>query len=1332
MMYKQTSSLFLLGVSYNKSFQYTFSIRLHLSIFFILCSLIPCFSHAVGYLSLTDKPLFYTKPALSNQTDNIMLLMDDSGSMIQENASIIHWGVDAYLDGSKGIFSPIWQAYTLMNCSDPQQLYEMRGYGRMMYGPLEKNLSDNQAHIRNSLDGPAISQQVDQVSISTHVIDDNDDDDIEDEDRYEQYEPLANLSGNHIGNSTPIEVSTNCKTVVPTQYRPSVFRVDWRGFSSQLNQLFYNPAIDYKPWIGFPEAQFNSALYDPRLTDAIDLGNDLFGGLGFIYVTAIDDKGFQGDRPTPQGMTNQSNGLIDLWDSHIQYSVSSNQIVVEYITYSPGFVGLSCSPRAAAEDPPYASCFNARVIERQVITGGQTIHGRTLVEEQQNIANWFTYHRNRMSAVRSVVAHFSHAADVNTGFTTIHDWETNFIEIPQDSYDPIVHTKQILSSLYQDSTHGGTPTRSALEAVGNYFKGDLSGKSSPIVHACQRNMAVVISDGWWTDSGNGYNETITVGNVDGDPYSSTLADISHHYFTQDLSPLPNILIPNALNPNTFQHMVTSIIGLGVSASLTDSDGDLWPDPVLKESDTWGGDPFSKNRDDRLDARVNDAWHAAYNGRGVYIESSNPEQLMRGLQKAVDNQSLPDVGYSTHIATNSQRLQTGTLLYQSAFYPATWSGQLSAIELDENNGNILKEAWNVQAVFESSSRQREIISFNPESKRGIVFEWPQGGMLQLSPSTFSKRQVGQLLKGNQAGVPDDYGKDVIEYLRAGTPLTPKNKVYSIRKYKQLLGDVLHSDPVIVGKPNRGYLFPWPQHAPENQDTYIDFMQKHKNRTPVLYVGSNDGMLHAFNADSAVKGGGTELFAYVPAIVYPKLAELASPHYRHTSYVDGKIVVEDVYFKGVGKHKKGWHTVLLGSVRKGGQGFYALDVTDPSKFSEHNAEDMVLWEITDRDDIDIGYTYGTPTIGRLPNGQWVALVSGGYNHTVPDHSTSQTGHAFLFVIDLETGAFTKIDTGMGPAQDPLNLNRPNGLGSPTLVDSDRNFISERAYAGDLFGNFWKFDFSGVTQTPLNKNQVKVKKLFVAQSKQGDPQSITVQPDVGTHPTGTGVLIYFGTGKYIEIADTNPNLQTTNSVYALWDDDSDFLIKRNELLEQSILAELALTQAQDWDQDGQPDQINVRLHSDNPIYWSGNSAHKGWFFDLVSPIDQNNRGERVIVRPLIRNDRLILTTIMPAQIDCATGVQTWTLELSRFHGGPLSQAVMDINGDGMVNHQDFLHHNGVERVPTGIQAHNTRPSLPTILTDGNDTEYKFIGLSDGRIKKVNGVSSVISKRVQWLQLE
>ncbi|HRE31157.1 MAG TPA: PilC/PilY family type IV pilus protein, partial [Candidatus Berkiella sp.] len=292
-------------------------------------------------------------------------------------------------------------------------------------------------------------------------------------------------------------------------------------------------------------------------------------------------------------------------------------------------------------------------------------------------------------------------------------------------------------------------------------------------------------------------------------------------------------------------------------------------------------------------------------------------------------------------------------------------------------------------------------------------------------------------------------------------------------------------------------------------------------------------------------------------------------------------------------------------------YALDVTNPTNFTEANAANVYLFEFSDINDPDFGYVQGQPVIAKVRTGlnqsKWAIIINNGYNSTVADGNASTTGRAALFILFIEQGAngawvadqsYIKIPVG------PTNLTTPNGLSSPYAVDVDGDYIVDYVYAGDLKGNMWKFDLRNTT--PVNwKNNATL--LFTASNTTAGDQPITAPPVVGAHPNGLsyGVMVYFGTGKYLELADNSTTNQSTQSFYGIWDKLQGVTVAKSGLVQQQILAEVT------------SNSNNYRVVSSNAVNWNTNL---GWYLNLY--VNNSNNGERQISQPLLRNGNVIFS--------------------------------------------------------------------------------------------------------------
>jgi len=455
--------------------------------------------------------------------------------------------------------------------------------------------------------------------------------------------------------------------------------------------------------------------------------------------------------------------------------------------------------------------------------------------------------------------------------------------------------------------------------------------------------------------------------------------------------------------------------------------------------------------------------------------------------------------------------------------------------------------------------------------------------------------------------------------------------------------------------------------------------------MIYVGANDGMLHAIRADSGDTASGKEIFAYIPAGVYDKLSRLTATAYDHTYYVDGPPNSGDAYWDG------SWKSVLVGGLGGGGKSIYALDITDPDGFGASD----VLWEYSDA--ADLGNTYSQPQIARLANGEWAAIFGNGYNST--------SDQAFLYIVKLSDGTLLK--------KIPAGNATGNGLSTPVLYDIDSDGITDAVYAGDLLGNLWKFDLSSATSSSWAIGNGG-DPLFAATNDNGTTQPITSQPAVGGHNSG-GVLVYFGTGRYL--ASTDPGDTTVQSFYAIWDKDTSGTVDRSQLQEQTITAETTEF------------GFDIRETSDNTVDWAG--GKRGWYMDLTPPSGIAS-GERIVSKPLIKYDRVIFVTVLPSSDQCTAGGSSWIMELELMTGGRTTLSAFDFDGDGDFDSDDEL---ASGNVGSGVKSKVGITKTPTWLKGSDGKDFKELSGTSGGIMSLGNRGEVTPgtvKRLFWQQIQ
>ena len=1057
---------------------------------------------------------------------------------------------------------------------------------------------------------------------------------------------------------------------------PGAAVLDWRVRSSDLNIMYYNPSATYQPWQGFSNAAFSSARSNPQ--SGSPGYNQIRDLSGFTYAVWEDNLGFDADGTAwgtakgPDSVVDGANGIVDLWDNHTLYTVNNTDIDVVYLNNTfasiEGASESECNENGADDSIPYEDCYGGTRTTATINSLSEDPYGRTVDEAKQNIANWYQYHRRRSFVMKSAVAR---VMSVNTSFrfglSVLNDDNLLFREFPLESVlkeDYPAHNDAVLAALFAHTQRGlGTPLRSGLENAGRYYSDSISGKTNPIISACQQNYTVMFTDGYWSNY-----DPLSIGAIedeDGDGNSDTLADVAHYFYTEDLSPLPDDVPTSPIDQNEKQHMVTFTVAFGVVGNLVDTDDDGLPNPELKEDGAWASGSVNTEPE-----KIDDAWHAAFNSKGTFVSAQTTEGVATAISQTL-LEIADRVGSAASVATNTGSLNAGSRLFQTRFDSTDWKGQLLAFQIELDDSIKSTPDWEAGSEVNGQNYDtgREIITYNPEADiipggdpegQGIAFRFPADYTSADPLAELTSSQIGALMTTSPEAIDtvalteistnQAYGTDLVNYLRGDRGNEGLGQYFRIRV--SILGDIVNSDPKFVAEAVGRY-------ADDLEDkSYNDFITDSAFRPGVVYVGANDGMLHGF-----AEATGQEVIAYVPNAAFTYLSELTSEDYEHRYYVDGGPNIVDVFMDDMDDPDSVvdglWRTALVGGLAGGGQGIYALDVTDPTIYSEANAASIALWEFDDSDDADLGYTYGRPQIAKMSNGTWAAVFGNGYNNTEADGNASATGHAVLYIVDIETGdLIKKIDTLAG------DIATPNGLATPLMIDADADSVVDYIYAGDLLGKLWKFDVSNPLTSTWNSDFVSAgtpDPLFTTLSN----QPITSQPQVTAHPDNLdGFMIFFGTGQYLEISDNDPTGEATQAFYGIWDKNTESLtpFDSSDLLAQSITDQYQ--QSFDTDGDSIDDETyTLRDVSDNEIDWT---SHMGWKMSLIADnvegaSNVSNFGERQVSNAIVRGGRVIFTTLVPSSLECEFGGTSFLMELDFRSGGALGFPVFDLNGDG-----------------------------------------------------------------------
>ncbi len=496
----------------------------------------------------------------------------------------------------------------------------------------------------------------------------------------------------------------------------------------------------------------------------------------------------------------------------------------------------------------------------------------------------------------------------------------------------------------------------------------------------------------------------------------------------------------------------------------------------------------------------------------YFIASNGASMVSGLRNAfarivAENSAATSTAFST---TTANTTRSGTGSYATTYNPRGWTGDVIGSELsfDANGDPVLTGRWNGASILDArTSTSRTIVTCCTSGGVGVPFRYTDMTATALAPRT------NLTSFGAVPGVTSQSATNYLSYLR-GDRTQELSNGGPYRTRSSVLGDIVGSRANPVGKPQ----FPY---ADQFNAGYGTFRSTYTNRKTVVYVGANDGMLHAFDGAMTGTTAGSELFAFIPSFAYGDtttaptqgLASLGNPNFAHHYLVDATAQNFDVDFNrtsGATTTAPDWRTILVGGLGKGGRGYYALDVTDPTSWiSETAVAGKVLWEFTDP---DMGYSFGEPRVVKTAKYGWTVLLSSGYSNA--------DGKAYLFLVNPRTGALLeKIATSEGSTTTPLDMAH-----MALFIPSTRDYTVESVYAGDLQGNVWRFDLRG---TAAYAAPTKIARLT---DGSGNAQPVTTVPRVAVDAASSKRYVAIATGRLLADSDISDGQRQT--VYAIAD--------------------------------------------------------------------------------------------------------------------------------------------------------------------------------------------------------
>ncbi|MDI1252038.1 PilC/PilY family type IV pilus protein [Thermomonas sp.] len=894
--------------------------------------------------------------------------------------------------------------------------------------------------------------------------------------------------------------------------------------------------------------------------------------------------------------------------------------------------------------------------------------GRTDANEQINFATWYSYYRTRIKTAKGGAAEAFRPLGnkVRVGFRTLHENGSANFDIPvQDGNDGRFVNGSLANGdaaattsrsiwynrLFKASANQGTPLQAVLNSAGQYFSnsnasGPYGPESGAAQYSCRQNFSILTTDGYWNSgtAGTGDVDSTNQSTITGAPknkgepnrtytytaqspykdgtstWSSTLADVAMKYWVTDLrtdidsmgkpgQPAGNNVPTSDDDPAFWQHMVTFGISIGLKTTLGWSNvADVGANPNWPQP---GSDKA---------ANVDDLLHAAVNSRGKFVAAISPAVFADGLRKALATIAQRTSSFS-NVATNAASVRTGGKVFNASYVSGIWTGAVRAYTLDANNVPSTL-AW-TSSIPAFGTRKSKVFTFNgtggttfPTGNQTTAMDRSTVGPVDY-PVTGAKN--ADYIMGDQSGEGTASGK--------------------LRVRDSLLGDIIDSSPA-----------------------YVD-------DTKTLYVGANDGMLHAFDSDT-----GVERFAYVPNIInFGALAQLSRGDYDHKWFVDGPVVVTD-------RRLTTGENWLVGALGRGGKGLFGLDVSSPASFGTSN----VKWELADTANGNMGLVTGRPVLAKVKTGAVAAILGNGVNST--------NNKAVLLVVNAKTGAvIAEVNTNTGDSTNP------NGLSAPTgIVGPDGKTIAY-AYAGDRLGNVWKFDLTSATASNWTAT-----KLFTAKAGGGSGavQPITGGVTVATDPRTYKRWVFFGTGSYMTNSEASDKTQNAQGMYGIIDQGA--AVAYSDLVARGI-ANTGATQ----------DGFDVRTFDAKADLPAGKL---GWYVSLPG------KGERIVVDAQVVSNILVTASMIPDGNGCEGGGTGYINALDAFTGTSTGKSLFDLNNDGSTT--DTV----IGGVPIGsVNFGVGMPTLPIML----DGKLIVGGTNAGESPGSGGITNKTWARVSWREI-
>jgi type IV pilus assembly protein PilY1 len=720
---------------------------------------------------------------------------------------------------------------------------------------------------------------------------------------------------------------------------------------------------------------------------------------------------------------------------------------------------------------------------------------------------------------------------------------------------------------------GGTPLAASLAEAKRYYDNQ---KLNDSARACRRKFVILVTDGadTWGCNGNGWETT---------PQMRMLT------------------VQRAKELNDAGYSVF-IVGFGGTMAVEQQRTLNWAAKyggTTNPNSTFGGNPDAYNislhlpTDPGLDACSSAADltaldPATYDLSGYAFLPEDSASLAASLKTIFAFIAKGAYSYSSPTVP-AIRIMENSTAYVSSFTPNDtphWEGTFQAYALrDDGTLPVNEDGFpSNRPIWDAGERLKQM---TPDSRR--IFVNLNGSS---TPAAFTKANVIASALGFSGGSANLERDKLVDHIRGIDAYDIDSNRNTTEQKPFKLGDIFHSNAVIVGEPSRHF-------EDQGYSGTGGFYAAYRNRRKVVITGANDGMLHAFDAAT-----GDEVWGFIPNALLTSLRQM---RYNHTSYVDSSPRVADVWFYGsptdTTKSVDEWKTLLICGLRKGGSTYFALDITDTEN-------PRFLWEFpSPADAYKVGESWSEPTIGRVKievggrlYERWVAFIGGGYLQGERQYGNPD-GRSF-FVLDVKTGNI------LWQYYYRDNVNEQDSMrwglaSSPTAVDVDKDGFIDKVYIGDLGGNMWVFDVSADEVNRRSNSVWSGRRLFDGTSN----HPIYYPPAVALDKFGIP-WVYWGTGDR-----EDPTNRTNNDRFYAVKDDSD-------------------------DGAGYPYRLND-LTNITALNTFNASTRKGWYIEL-------EKSEKVLAKPSVFSNIVYFTTFVPGQQKECRVPGTSRLYMTEFRSG------------------------------------------------------------------------------------